>query len=164
MPCILVASKSRYSDGATFLPAHMARQKLKSGTLGSSLIAGLSMPHSVSWYFLRQREKFSFKLRQKSTDDTRLSHHKEHSQTGRCRRYILPWRGLSRSQCKILGGGSQSKTLPIKWILQWEISTNHHVAWLVDPVYRKCSRTAQSWHRPERTAEDAKLHLNVRWR
>ena len=58
-------SRNRYSDSATFLPAHMARQKSKSGTLGSSLIAGLSMPHSVSWYFLRQREKFSFKKKAK---------------------------------------------------------------------------------------------------
>ena len=43
------------------------------------------------------------------------------------------------------------------------INTNHHDAWLVDPVYRKCSRTAPSWHRPEQTAGNAKLHLNLRW-
>ena len=60
-------------------------------------------------------------------------------------------------------GDGQWKRLPIKQILQWEISTNHHDAWLVDPVYHKYLRTAPSWRRPEQTAGNAKLHLDLRW-
>ena len=93
-----------HSQMNTFPPAHIERQNWKSGTLGSSLIAGLSMPHSVSWYFLK-KEKFLFKKeKKKSTDDTHQSHHKEHSLTDRCWCCILLLRGSSRSQCKILGG------------------------------------------------------------
>ena len=54
--------------------------------------------------FSEERKVLIKKKGKKSTDDTRQSHHKEHSLTDRCRRCILLLRGSSRSQCKILGG------------------------------------------------------------
>ena len=42
---------------ASWVEVHRAMQKSKSGVFGSTLMAGLSMLHSVSWYFLNKGEK-----------------------------------------------------------------------------------------------------------
>ena len=44
------------NKSAQVIPAQICRQKSMFGTFGLSLMTGLSMPHSVSWYFLRQKK------------------------------------------------------------------------------------------------------------
>ena len=62
----------------------------------------LSMLHSVSWYFLGQKIRPKKTTTKTTACSTRLSHHKEYIQMGKCLYCIHPLKGLSRSQCKSL--------------------------------------------------------------